>query len=49
MVYDQWKNAGAKTFEQRLQEVTLKKMAHRPKPLPADTIKALDKMQASWK
>jgi trimethylamine--corrinoid protein Co-methyltransferase len=49
MVYDQWKNAGAKTFEQRLQEVTLKKMAHRPEPLPADTIKTLDEMQASWK
>ena len=49
MVYDQWKNAGAKSFEQRLQEVTLKKMAHRPEPLPADTIKTLDEMQASWK
>jgi trimethylamine---corrinoid protein Co-methyltransferase len=49
MVQDQWKAAGAKTFEKRLQEVTLKKMAHRPEPLPEETIKALDEMQKSWK
>ncbi|MGA8283024.1 MAG: trimethylamine methyltransferase family protein [Desulfobacterales bacterium] len=49
MVQDQWKAAGAKTFEQRLQEVTLKKMAHRPEPLSEETIKALDEMQKSWK
>ncbi|MFZ0133805.1 MAG: trimethylamine methyltransferase family protein [Desulfobacterales bacterium] len=49
MVHDQWKAAGAKTFEQRLQEVTLKKMAHHPEPLPEETIKALDEMQKSWK
>jgi trimethylamine--corrinoid protein Co-methyltransferase len=49
MVHDQWKAAGAKTFEQRLQEATLKKMAHRPEPLPEDTIKALDEMQKGWK
>jgi trimethylamine--corrinoid protein Co-methyltransferase len=49
MVQDQWKAAGAKTFEQRLQEVTLKKMADRPEPLPEETIKALDEMQKSWK
>ncbi len=49
MVYDQWRSAGAKTFEQRLQEATLKKMGHRPAPLDADTIKNLDEMQAGWK
>ena len=49
MVYDQWKTAGAKTFEQRLQETTLKKMEHRPEPLPADNIKTLEEMQAGWK
>ncbi len=49
MVQDQWKAAGAKPFEQRLQEVTLKKMAHHPEPLPEETIKALDEMQKSWK
>jgi trimethylamine---corrinoid protein Co-methyltransferase len=48
MVLDQWKNAGSKTFEQRLQEATLKKMDHRPKPLPADTLKSLDEMQKHW-
>ena len=49
MVHDQWKSAGAKTFEQRLQEVTLKKMAHRPDPLPEETIQALDEMQKGWR
>ena len=49
MVYDQWKGAGAKTFEQRLQEATLKKMAHRPEPLDGKTIEALDEMQKSWR
>jgi len=48
MVYDQWKAAGAKTFEQRLQEATLKKMQHRPEPLSAETIKTLDEMQRHW-
>jgi trimethylamine--corrinoid protein Co-methyltransferase len=49
MVYDQWKAAGAKRFEQRLQAVTLEKMKHRPAPLPAETVKILDEMQRSWK
>lgn len=48
MVYDQWKTAGAKTFEQRLREATLKKMARRPEPLSDDTLKTLDEMQESW-
>lgn len=48
MVYNQWKAAGARTFEQRLQELTLKKIAHRPKPLSEDTLKALDEMQKGW-
>jgi trimethylamine--corrinoid protein Co-methyltransferase len=47
-VYDQWKRAGSKYFEQRLQEVTLKKMAHRPAPLAEDIIKTLDEMQKGW-
>ncbi len=49
MVNEKWKAAGARTFEQRLQDVTLKKMAHRPKPLHEDTIKTVDEMQESWK
>ena len=48
MVYDEWKATGAKKFEQRLQEVTLEKMKHRPEPLPDDVIKTLDEMQAEW-
>jgi trimethylamine--corrinoid protein Co-methyltransferase len=48
MVYDQWKEDGGKTFEQRLQETTLKKMEHRPKPLSEEIIKTLDEMQQGW-
>ena len=48
MVYNQWVTTGAKTFEQRLQEETLKKMEHRPEPLAEDMIKTLDEMQESW-
>ena len=48
MVNEQWKSAGAKTFEQRLQDVTLEKMSHRPDPLEGDTIKTLDEMQTGW-
>jgi len=48
-IHEQWKNAGAKTFEQRLQQVTLKKMAHRPEPLPDDIIKTLNEMQKQWR
>ena len=49
MIYDQWNTAGAKTFEERLQEATLQKMEHRPEPLSEETLKTLDEMQASWK
>jgi trimethylamine--corrinoid protein Co-methyltransferase len=47
MVYEKWKETGAKTFEQRLQESTLAKMKHRPRPLPDDVVRELDKMQAN--
>jgi trimethylamine--corrinoid protein Co-methyltransferase len=49
MVYDTWKNAGAKKFAQRLQELTLEKMKHRPEPLSEEIVKELDRMQANWK
>ncbi len=49
MVYDQWQNAGAMRFDDRLQQITLDKMKHHPEPLPEDVIKELDKMQAGWK
>jgi len=48
-ILDQWKSSGSKTFEQRLQAVTLEKMEHRPEPLPEDTVKILDEMQRGWK
>ena len=49
MGYDKWKREGARTFEQRLQELTLEKMKQRPAALPAEIIKELDRMQAAWK
>jgi trimethylamine---corrinoid protein Co-methyltransferase len=49
MVYGRWEKTGAKRFEERLQEITLKKMAHRPEPLPDKMVKELDRMQSGWK
>jgi trimethylamine--corrinoid protein Co-methyltransferase len=48
-IYDQWRAAGARSFEQRLQAVTLKKMTEEPEPLHADIVKTLDEMQKSWR
>ena len=48
MVYDQWKKAGAKRFEERLREITKEAMAHQPEPLASEVIKELDRMQAHW-
>lgn len=48
-VHARWIEAGSKKFEERLQELTLKKMEHKPRPLDEKIIKELDKMQASWK
>lgn len=47
-VYAQWESNGSLSFEDRLQQETLAKLAHRPKPLSTDTLKTLDEMQASW-
>jgi len=49
MVYGRWEKTGAKRFEERLQEITLKKMAHRPEPLYDKVVKELDRMQSGWK
>jgi trimethylamine---corrinoid protein Co-methyltransferase len=49
MVYDNWKKQGSKKLEQRLQELTLKKMEHRPEALTPEIIKELDSMQAAWR
>ena len=48
-VYENWRAQGEKRLEQRLREVTLKKMTHRPAPLPDDVIRELDKLEAGWK
>jgi trimethylamine--corrinoid protein Co-methyltransferase len=49
MVFNAWESAGAKKFEQRLRELTLEKMKHRPQPLSGNVVKELDQMQANWK
>jgi trimethylamine--corrinoid protein Co-methyltransferase len=48
MVYDQWKEAGSKRFEERLRELTREAMDHKPTPLASDITKELDRMQAHW-
>jgi trimethylamine--corrinoid protein Co-methyltransferase len=47
--YEIWKMAGAITFEERLQQLTLEKMGLQAEPLPEEVVKELDKMQANWK
>ncbi|SLM30229.1 Trimethylamine:corrinoid methyltransferase [Desulfamplus magnetovallimortis] len=49
MVNAKWVEGGSKRFEQRLNELTLEKMKHRPAPLSDEVIKELDRMQATWK
>ncbi|MEN8210579.1 MAG: trimethylamine methyltransferase family protein, partial [Thermodesulfobacteriota bacterium] len=48
-IYSNWEKAGSKKFEQRLQEITLEKMKHKPEPLSKEIIKELDLMQSTWK
>ncbi|MDJ0784880.1 MAG: trimethylamine methyltransferase family protein [Desulfosarcinaceae bacterium] len=48
MMTDKYESMGAKKFEQRLQELTLRKLEHTPAPLDADTLRTLDEMQAGW-
>jgi trimethylamine--corrinoid protein Co-methyltransferase len=48
-VYDQWKEMGAKRFEERLRDLTQEAMDHKPAALSSDVIKELDRMQARWK
>ena len=47
-VYDQWKEMGAKRFEERLRDLTREAMDHQPAALAPDVIKELDRMQAHW-
>ena len=47
-VYDQWKEMGAKRFEERLRDLTQEAMDHQPAALAPEVIKELDRMQANW-
>jgi trimethylamine--corrinoid protein Co-methyltransferase len=47
-VYDQWKEMGAKPFEERLRDLTQEAMNHQTAALAVDVIKELDRMQAHW-
>jgi len=48
MIQDRWLADGAKTFEDRLREKTLKAMEHVPEPLAPEVVRELDRMQAAW-
>ena len=48
-IYEKWKGKGEKRMEQRLQELTIEKMKHRPAPLDGKVTQELDRMQAAWK
>jgi len=43
-IYDQWKEMGAKRFEERLRDLTHEAMQHQPASLDSDVIKELDRM-----
>jgi trimethylamine:corrinoid methyltransferase-like protein len=47
-MYDQWKEAGSKRFEDRLRELTREAMDHQPAPLASGIIQELDRMQSHW-
>lgn len=46
-VYHKWEEHSSQKFEKRLQELTLKKMEHKPRGLPQGIIKELGQMQES--
>ena len=48
-IRDQWLASGGKRFEERLREQTQKAMEHRPKPLPEEMLKELERMEKHWK
>jgi trimethylamine---corrinoid protein Co-methyltransferase len=49
MMYAQWKEAGSRRFDERLQRQTFEKMKHRPAPLSDEQVKELDRMQRGWR
>jgi len=48
-VYANWESSGKRKLEDRLQDLTLEKMTHRPKPLAEEISRELDRMQTAWK
>jgi trimethylamine--corrinoid protein Co-methyltransferase len=48
-IHARWIEGGAKDFEERLRDQTLKAMGHQPAPLPAEVIKEMDRMAQHWK
>jgi trimethylamine---corrinoid protein Co-methyltransferase len=48
-MHAQWVARGARSFEERLRELTAAAMAHEPAPLPDDVVRELDRMQRRWK
>jgi trimethylamine--corrinoid protein Co-methyltransferase len=49
MIRQDWEDAGAKSFQERLSEHTQKAMAHIPAALAPEILEELDRMQARWK
>ena len=47
-VYDQWVEAGARNFDERLRELTRETMQPQPAPLDPAVVKELDRMQSHW-
>ena len=47
-VYDQWVEAGARNFDERLRELTREAMQHQPAQLDPAVVKELDRMQSHW-
>ena len=47
-VYDVWLEGGGKKFDERLKAKTESLMEHQPKPLPAEILKEIEKMEKSW-
>jgi trimethylamine--corrinoid protein Co-methyltransferase len=48
-IQDVWQAEGAKRFEERLREKTLKVMEHKPAALAPEIVKELDRMERHWK
>jgi trimethylamine--corrinoid protein Co-methyltransferase len=48
-IHDVWQAEGAKRFEERLREKTLKVMGHQPAALAPEIVKEIDQMAKHWK